>query len=47
MHSSGDMALSDTAGEAHWEGKPKIKGIIVENLDCPTVWELEVLCIYL
>ena len=37
MPSLGDMALSDTAGEAQWEEKHKIRGIIVENSDCPTV----------
>ena len=37
MPSLGDMALSDTAGEAQWEEKLKIRGIIVENSDCPTV----------
>lgn len=37
MPSLGNMALSDTAGEAQWEEKFKIRGIIVENSDCPTV----------
>lgn len=35
MHSLGDMAVSDRAGEAQWEEKLKIRGIIVENSDFP------------
>lgn len=37
MHSLGDMAVSDRAGEAQWEEKLKIRGIIVENSDFSSV----------